>query len=381
MVSLFVLILCTVVGGTIVVLHLVMYTGLFLSAARAKCLGGVVDSRGLRATVVVPARDEEQLLPRLLLSLEKQTVQDFFIVLVNDRSSDRTGEVMAQFVIKHADRAQVVTLTDEPEIGNPKLNALVHGVDRADTDLILFTDADCVVPPTWVAEVGSCFRDERLGVVLGPIETRKEGTLLSVFHAFDHIFKYSYTAGCAGIGMPTGGFGNNLTVRKETLDAIGGLRSIEVTSTEDAALISRVRALTDWQAKALYARAVTVVTEAQKSWSALTVQELRWHTGGLFSPDVKTRLCYGFIMIYLTLSVLAVPFCFALPVLWLLPAISFVTMSLMAIISGILTRQPPLSYWLPLIPFILLSMVYNSYLTFKALLRPHLVWKGTKLDL
>ncbi len=372
---------CAAVGGIIIALHLVMYLGLFLSAFHGRRLRRLPKGKRLHVSVVVPARNEEKLLPRLLLSLENQTERDFNAVLVDDRSSDTTSLVMEQFAAKHPSRVEIVTLTAEPEIGNPKLNALVHGVDRTDAELLLFTDADCLVPPSWIEEVRSCFADDSLGVVLGPVETRKEGTLLSIFHAFDHIFKYSYTAGCAGIGMPTGGFGNNLAVRKDALQSVGGLRSIEVTSTEDAALISRIRAQTGWKTRALFSRAVTVITESQKSWHALTVQEIRWHTGGLFSPDLQTRLSYGFIMIYLSVSVLAIPFCFAFPVLWLLPAVSFVTMSLMAIICGGLTTQPFRSFWSVLVPFILLSMAYNSYLTVRALLRPHLIWKGTKLNL
>jgi len=288
---------------------------------------------------------------------------------------------MHDFAQRYPERAKVVELVEDPEIGNPKLNALIRGVDLADGNILLFTDADCIVPPTWISEIRNCFADEEIGVILGPIETRKTGTTLSVFHAFDHIFKYSYTAGCAGIGMPTGGFGNNLAVRKKTIDAIGGLRAIKVTSTEDAALISHIRAHTEWKCRALFSRGVTVITEPQKSWKALTQQEIRWHTGGLFSPDVQTRLSYSFIMLYLTISVLVIPVCFAVPLLWIAPVISFVTMSLMAVISGMLTRQPFAGFWLLLVPFILLSMGYNSYLTIRALLKPHLVWKGTELEL
>jgi hypothetical protein len=112
----------------------------------------------------------------------------------------------------------------------------------------------------------------------------------------------------------------------------------------------------------------------------LTEQEIRWHTGGLFSPDMQSRLGYGLVMLYLTASVAVIPVCFFFPVLMILPIVSFITMSLMAVVTGFFTSQPLISYWFAIAPFILLSMFYNSYLTVKALLRPKLFWKGRRLD-
>ena len=372
-------ILCSVVCGAIVLAHLVMYAGLLASAVMERRGQRRVNHADLTVSVVVPARDEEKLLKRLLDSLNAQTRKEFQVILVNDRSIDSTGKIMADFARENSN-ATVLTLTEEPSVGNPKLNALIAGVKVTNGDILMFTDADCIAPPEWVEEISGRFKDERLGVILGPIETCKNHTLLSTFHAFDHAFKYSYTAGCAGIGIPTGGFGNNLSVRKRAVEEIGGLEAIEVTSTEDAALISRIRAMTPLKTRALFSRKVTVLTEPQSSWKALTEQEIRWHTGGLFSPDLQTRFGYSFIMIYLTVSVLAIPVCFFVPALSVLPIVSLVTMSLMAVVSGFFTSQPLLSYWLALIPFIILSMGYNSFLTIKALLKPKLFWKGTRLD-
>ena len=373
------IILCCAASGAIVIAHLVMYFGLIAAAKQERRKDGTTGKPDLSVAVIVPARNEERLLKRLLDSLDAQTHSDFQVVLVNDRSTDTTGEIMAAYA-RNNHRVTVVTITRTPSIGNHKLNALIAGVAQSESDLLMFTDADCVAPPEWVEQISARFKDEGIGVILAPIETLKTASLLSTFHAFDHIFKYSYTAGCAGIGMPTGGFGNNLAVRRRTVEQIGGLESIDVTSTEDAALISRIRAMTSMKTLALFSRAVTVLTEPQASWKALTAQELRWHTGGLFSPDLKTRISYSFIMFYLSISVLAIPACFFLPVLSILPAVSFVTMTLMAVITGLFTSQPAVSYWLALVPFTILSMGYNAYLTVRAVLKPKLIWKGNLLD-
>lgn len=378
MLTLILFALCAFFGGIIVIIHGIMYVG--VTIARLKLKHSMrPEAERQRATVLVPARDEEELLPRLLASLDAQTFKDFSIVLVNDRSTDSTPKIMEEYSALHPGRVSIVTVDKNPEIGNGKLNALIQGTAAVDSDLVFFTDADCIVPVTWVEELSRAFLRPDLGILLGPIETRRTGTLIATFHAFDHVFKYGYTAGCTGIGMPTGGFGNNLGIRKTALDEIGGFESIEVTATEDAALIAAVRQKTSWQTRAFFTRRITVLTEPQKTWKQLTRQEVRWHTGALFSPDRNSRLNYRILMIYLLVSVLAIPASPFIPALGILPAVSFATMSLMAAAIGGLTRQPFLQFWLVLMPFIVLSMFYNAFLTFRALLKPTLIWKGDRL--
>ncbi len=379
-------------AGVICLCHCAMYVGLTIARLRERRIrlgvssteSGIVAGGGrcagkVSTTVVVPARNEAVLLPRLLDSLEAQSDDAFQIVLVDDRSSDDTGLIMDRFAERHSGRVRVVHNREKPAIANHKLNALIVGVDLVNTDCILFTDADCTVPERWVVEMSGSFRDERIGLVLGPIETLAGRKLLSRFHSFDHVFKYSYTAACTGIDQATGGFGNNLALRRSALDEIGGLRSIAVSVTEDAALVAGLREQTRWKIRARFDRAITVRTEPQPDLRSLTAQEVRWHTGGLFAPDPVSRFSYRFIMFYLTASVLALPVCLFLPVLLVLPAVSFVTMAGMAVLSGVYTRQPLVGYWALLAPFVLVSMVYNSFLTITAMSRPTLVWKGEVL--
>lgn len=374
-----ILIVCAVAGGAIVAAHTLMYIGLMLAAAKERALTRSGATPDLSVAVVVPARNESSLLQRLLDSLSCQTTADFHIILVNDRSTDGTYAIMKRFADENAARTTIVDVTQDLIPENGKLNALVHGTHAAESDLILFTDADCVVPPGWVERTRARYADKRLGLLMAPIETVRNGTIRSVFHSFDHVFKYSYNAGCSGVGMPTGGFGNNLSVRRAALLEIGGLEAVEVTVTEDAALIASIRENTDWRIRASFAREITVVTETQPSWRRLTEQEVRWHTGGIFSPDATSRLSYRFVMFYLLASVVAGPAVPFVPVLGLLPVVSFVTMFLIAVIGGLLTRQPLRTYWLPLVILVLFAMVYNSLLTVMALCRRELTWKGRPL--
>jgi glycosyltransferase involved in cell wall biosynthesis len=90
-------------------------------------------------TIVVPARNEEACLGDCLASLVAQTGLTFEIIVVDDHSSDRTGEIARSFA-----GVRVVSPGPLPEGWTGKNNAVVAGVKEARGEWLLFTDADTV---------------------------------------------------------------------------------------------------------------------------------------------------------------------------------------------------------------------------------------------
>ncbi|MFO7782017.1 MAG: glycosyltransferase [Spirochaetia bacterium] len=326
-------------------------------------------------SVLVPARNEQYALPRLLESFEQQETSDFEIVLVNDRSTDDTASIMEEFRREHADRVKVVTVEEAPAGGNPKQNALAYGSAVAEGEIILMTDADCTVPPTWVERTVGFFADDKVGVVFGPVFPVDLSRWLRQYQSFDHVFRYFYTAGSAGIGNATGGFGNNLAVRRRVLDAVGGFAGLRHSVTEDAELISQVRDQRRWLIRAHTSPKATVHPEPQSTIGALLKQGLRWNTGALFAPDWATRASFGVVMLFLFASVVLAPVAVVFPPILLLAGGAFVSMMLMGILAGIYARRPG-RYWAMLVPNVLFSMLFYSLVTLLTLLRAQISWKG-----
>ncbi len=103
-------------------------------------------------TVVVPARDEAEVLPRSLPSL---LAQDYpgraDVVLVDDGSTDGTGELARALAERHGGLPLRVVSPGEPEAGwTGKLWALRHGIALArarEPEYLLLTDADIAHAP------------------------------------------------------------------------------------------------------------------------------------------------------------------------------------------------------------------------------------------
>ncbi|MDE0145990.1 MAG: glycosyltransferase [Nitrospira sp.] len=98
-------------------------------------------------SIVIPARNEERNLEQALDSVLALDYPDIEIVVVNDRSTDRTGAILETMADRNP-RLTVVTIDDLPDgwIGKP--HALHVGVQQARGEFILFTDADIVFHPS-----------------------------------------------------------------------------------------------------------------------------------------------------------------------------------------------------------------------------------------
>ena len=102
-------------------------------------------------SVIVAARNEEENILRCLKSLDRLEYPEdkLQIILVDDRSTDNTQNLVDNFII---DKPKFTKIVTKKEIGRlkGKTNALANALEIASGEIILTTDADCVVTATWV---------------------------------------------------------------------------------------------------------------------------------------------------------------------------------------------------------------------------------------
>jgi cellulose synthase/poly-beta-1,6-N-acetylglucosamine synthase-like glycosyltransferase len=153
-------------------------------------------------SVIVPAYNEETLLPGCLDSLLAQTADpaSYEVVVVDNHSTDQTAAIA---------RNKGVRVEEEQHKGY--VHAIRRGVEASQGDLLAFTDADCRVSRDWVTRILRDFDDTPEIVALG-------GKL--DFFDLNPILKH-VTKGMLAFSsvLP----GNNMVLRREALDRIGGI--------------------------------------------------------------------------------------------------------------------------------------------------------------
>jgi cellulose synthase/poly-beta-1,6-N-acetylglucosamine synthase-like glycosyltransferase len=336
-------------------------------------------------SVVVAAMNEQEALPRLLDSLAAQSTSAFELVLVDDRSSDATAAIMEQHRAAAPYPVRVVRNRRPPADCTGKQQALDLGVAAAGGDLLFFTDADCIVPATWVERLATYFaRDPGgvLGVVFGQLAVRStasaKGGFLARYQAFEQPLVHQYSTGSAGLGKPTGCFGNNLALRAPVLARIGGFRSLGYTLTEDAALVGAASRC-GWGVRAATLPATQIATEPQPSWRAFINQHVRWNGGAFFSSDRAAAWGYRYVTLFLILSVAAAPWAVLAPWLAVLPLTSLLSIGTLATLVALLYRRHRLRALASVVPYTLLFMGFYAYITVLAIVGVRTDWKGSRL--
>jgi glycosyltransferase involved in cell wall biosynthesis len=131
-------------------------------------------------TVVVAARDEARGIEAALRSVLAQDHPAMDVVVVDDRSTDGTGDILRRMVAAEP-RLRVVSVDTLPDGWLGKCHALWRGSQEAAGELLLFADADVVMRPDTVRRAATHLaRAGRDHVTLG-MRLEMPGVLLKAF--------------------------------------------------------------------------------------------------------------------------------------------------------------------------------------------------------
>lgn len=100
-----------------------------------------------RVSIIVPACNEEETIEPALRSLLDLAYDPLEIIVINDRSTDKTGEVIARIAMDHP-QLRAINIETLPEGWLGKNHALQQGARAATGEYLLFTDADIIFAPS-----------------------------------------------------------------------------------------------------------------------------------------------------------------------------------------------------------------------------------------
>jgi len=239
-------------------------------------------------SIIVAARNEEAHISQLLNCLFSQTYPQYEIIIANDRSTDRTGEILEQYA--HTNPSlKVITITSVPSDMPPKKNALTQAIREAQGEILCFTDADCLPPPEWVQELVAAF-DPTVGFVAGysPYlysHDQKKLKLLHYFIAYEEFRAALFSAG--SIGWKKGWLctGRNLAYRKIVFEEVGGYEKIKHSiSGDDDLFLQFVRKTTNWHMRYVFSKNNHVPTYPPPSFWEFVEQRKRHFSAAKYFP-------------------------------------------------------------------------------------------------
>jgi len=251
-------------------------------------------------SIVVSMHNEEKNARKCLEKLTRQdySVSNLEILLVNDRSTDQTATILAEYE-KNYSQIKVITVDDVPGDEAPKKFAISRAINRARGSIILLTDADGRPPVTWASQMIAHF-DKKTGMVLGYapyLSSPPYHSLVFRLLALEYFSHAAVAAATTCLGYPLTCVGTNMAYRKEVFEQLGGFgvyRSIH--TGDDDLFLQRVREETDWQIGYCPEPAGQVWNAPPGSWHQFYHQRLRYASKGFLYPF---RVSINLVLFYI----------------------------------------------------------------------------------
>lgn len=237
-------------------------------------------------SVIVAARNEEKNVGTLLSDLARQTYpQDRIeIIVVNDLSEDRTGEVIREYAAEIPSLKSVRVERIQADL-SPKKNAVNLGIRNSSGEIILTTDADCRVLPTWVETIVSYFTPD-VGMIVGFSQLGRPGdrlSLLEKFQAVDFLSLMAAAQGSLNIGWPLAASGQNLAYRRCAFDRVGGFSRIgKRISGDDVLFLQLIRKFTSWKIRFAPSETSFNTSKPEPTIRGFWNQRIRWASNGAY---------------------------------------------------------------------------------------------------
>lgn len=256
-------------------------------------------------TVLIAVRNEEENISNCvesLLSLDYPTSK-LEILIGNDDSTDNTQAIINQLAAKN-NKISIIEIRPQYEGLVAKSKVLAQLAQYAKGDILAVTDADVIVNRSWLKAMVSPVL-KGADAVSGYTEVQGH-SWLGKCQTFDWGSNIFLLKVMADIDIPVSALGNNMLIKKEAYEKIGGFETLGPTIVEDLKL-SQILSKTTHKIEQLVGQEAIAETKPVTSIKGLVAQRKRWLSG-----IIKYHPVLSLILIVERLSMLFIPLFYAL---------------------------------------------------------------------
>jgi len=328
-----------------------------------------------KISIVIAVRNEENNILNCLRSITSQNydTDNFEVIIVNDQSTDRTKDIVNEFISNCELNIQLHEALD----GSGKKQALRYGIEQSNYELIATTDADCILPSDWLSTISLLFNSET-EMLIGPIMFKENKGFLSNFQSLDMMAIQGMEFGTMNYNKPVLNNAANLSYLKSTFKEVGGLDTYSTPSGDDIFLLEKFK-LNNKKIKGLLTRGFIVLTESESTFSGFLNQRIRWSSKGKYYSD-KLLISLSTIVLLQNISMMFIYLCiplvenYSIILIILLFCKWLIDFILLFLVASFYERRKTLFYFIPV------QLVYPIYIfvIWIASMTIRFEWKGRK---
>ena len=259
-----------------------------------------LDSNSLNefVSVIIPFRNEENILQRNLASVESQSFpkDKYEIIYVDDNSDDNSVKVIEDNI--SSNNVRIIKSENNFNDRAHKKLALKMAIENSKGEIIITTDADCFHGRDWLSTMVKKF-DMETGFVSGPVEFVDDGKIFSKLQKLEFSSLIIVGAALIGINEPIICNAANLGFRKSVFKLVNGYEdNLNLSSGDDEFLMQKISTRTDYKVKFCYDKNAVSYTHPNKTIKEFVNQRKRWASKSFYYVKKSITLKLLFIYIF-----------------------------------------------------------------------------------
>ena len=222
-------------------------------------------------TIIVPFRNEEDNLPKLLNSFTNLNYPTdlFEVILVDDSSKEKFQVLGFRFQVSVIDNIRISN--------SPKKDAISTAMQHVKTNWIITTDADCIVPANWLLTFDNYIQVNQVSMLAGAVSYECENSFLHHFQQLDLTSLQGATIGSFGLNKAFMCNGANFAYTKSLFEKLNGFDgNNKIASGDDVFLLQKAVEKFPKEVHYLKAEEAIVITKPTENWKSLFYQRVRW---------------------------------------------------------------------------------------------------------
>jgi cellulose synthase/poly-beta-1,6-N-acetylglucosamine synthase-like glycosyltransferase len=228
-------------------------------------------------SVIVAARNEEKNIGKLIAAIQKQNYPShlFELIIVDDHSTDKTTDVIKPF-LNNQIQLIPLRLADKATIAYKKA-AIDIGIKNSKGDLIITTDADCIMSENWLSTIAAFYEQHHPKMIVMPVVIKNNHSFLELFQTLDFMSLQGITG--AAVHQKIHGMcnGANLAYTRKVFNEVNGFAGIDhIASGDDMLLMHKISR--NYKNEILFLKSKNVIVETQPETNIIGFinQRIRW---------------------------------------------------------------------------------------------------------
>ena len=231
-----------------------------------------------KITVIIAARNEEEFIGNCLASICNQSYPKhlFEVLVVDDHSTDNTAAIVNNYAAQNVKLISLKYFIGDA-LNSYKKKAIEIAITQSNGELIVTTDADCVVTKNWLQTIAAFYQQHNPVFIAAPVSIDCSNKFIEFFQGLDFMTLQGITGASVHKKIHSMCNGANLAYTKKAFIEVGGFTGIDnIASGDDMLLMHKIYTRYPDKVMFLKSKDAIVQTAPVNSIKAFFNQRIRW---------------------------------------------------------------------------------------------------------